>query len=111
MGGRDSDVDLTFIPFSLTFLISSDGFSVNRMKCHYYTAHRRFNHSIVAEHLSSRLLSLQFLFLVSGVWPSYKLLSVTQTSVTLRNATKTVIVKVLHNIHICTPSTLLVEYW
>ena len=31
MGGRDSDVDLTFIPFSLIFLISSVGFSANRM--------------------------------------------------------------------------------
>ena len=33
--GRDSDVDLTFIPLSLIFLISSVGFSANRMKCHY----------------------------------------------------------------------------
>ena len=67
MRGRDGDVDLTFIPFSLIFLISSVGFSDNRMKCHYYTAHRRSNHRIVVEHLSSRLLILQCLFLVSGV--------------------------------------------
>ena len=66
VGGRGSDVDLTFIPFSLIFLISSVGFSANRMKCHYYAAHRRANHSIVTKHLSSRLLSLQCLFLVGG---------------------------------------------
>ena len=67
MRGRDSDVELTFIPFSLIILISSVGFSANRMKCHYYTAHRRSNHCIVVEYLSSRLLTLQCLFLVSGV--------------------------------------------
>ena len=68
VGGRGSDVNLTFIPFTLIFLISSVGFSANRTKCYYYTAHRRFNHSIVVALTQGYLLILQCLFLVGRLW-------------------------------------------
>ena len=77
-------------PFSLILLISSVGFFANKMKCYYITAHRRSNHSIVAECLITRLLNLQCLFSVSGLH-NYALILVTQISViqisvTFRNA-------------------------